>query len=119
MDVAKAVREVVGGRVVHTGRGPFDTHEVIADDGRRWRVMADSSLSAPRALQVEVVSPILHYRDIEPLQEPRIASLSVGPEFKTARHHLLRNLGGYSAAWKGARRDRASRNTASQEGCAQ
>jgi hypothetical protein len=29
----------------------------------------------------------------------------IGPEFKTARHHLLDHLGG-SAAWKGERRDR-------------
>jgi hypothetical protein len=32
----------------------------------------------------------------------------VGPEFKTARKHLLARLGG-SAAWKGARRDKRTR----------
>jgi hypothetical protein len=32
----------------------------------------------------------------------------VGPEFKTARHHLTKHLGG-SAAWKGARRDKRKR----------
>jgi len=67
--VANAIRDIVGGRVLHVGRDVFDTHEVIADDGRRWRVMADSSLSsACRSRQAEVVSPILHYPDIEPLQ---------------------------------------------------
>lgn len=32
----------------------------------------------------------------------------IGPEFKTARLHLLANLSG-SAAWKGERRDGAAR----------
>jgi hypothetical protein len=32
----------------------------------------------------------------------------VGPEFKSARHHLTKHLGG-SAAWKGARRDKRKR----------
>src|SRR5690606_721356 len=43
--------------------------DVVAADGRRWRVMADSSLNADRSRQAEVVSPILTYDDLETLQE--------------------------------------------------
>ena len=39
----------------------------------------------------------------------------IGPEFKTARLHLLKRLGG-SAAWKGERRDRRSATPATQAG---
>jgi hypothetical protein len=37
----------------------------------------------------------------------------IGPEFKTARYHLIDHLGG-SAAWKGERRDRPSAESAEQ-----
>lgn len=39
----------------------------------------------------------------------------VGPEFKTARKHLLARLGG-SAAWKGARRDKRTRSSPAARG---
>jgi hypothetical protein len=39
----------------------------------------------------------------------------IGPEFKTARLHLLKRLGG-SAAWKGERRDRRSAAPAAPTG---
>jgi hypothetical protein len=39
----------------------------------------------------------------------------VGDEFKTARLHLTKHLGG-SAAWKGERRDRRARPTAPPAG---
>jgi hypothetical protein len=68
--VAEAIRGVVGGTVQHIGTPYcYDPYDVIAEDGRRWRVMADSSLSAAPRLQAEVVSPILRYEDIETLQE--------------------------------------------------
>ena len=67
--VADAIRSVVGGTVQHTGTPYcYDPHDVIAADGRRWRVMADSSLSADKPRQAEVVSPILTCDDIETLQ---------------------------------------------------
>ena len=77
--VAEAIRSVVGGRVVHV-RTPdcYDPYEVIAEDGRTWRVMADSSLDAPKHLQAEVVTPILKYEDIETLQEVVRAVRKVG-----------------------------------------
>ena len=68
--VAAAIQGVVGGTVQHVGTPYcYDPYDVIAEDGRRWRVMADSSLSAEKARQAEVVSPILRYEDIETLQE--------------------------------------------------
>lgn len=67
--VANAIQSVVGGTVVHVGTPYcYDPYDVIATDGRRWRVMADSSLSADKAYQAEVVSPILNYGDIDTLQ---------------------------------------------------
>ena len=60
---------MVGGTVRYVGMPAcYDPYEVIAADGRVWRVMADASLSAPRSLQAEVVSPILRYEDIEMVQ---------------------------------------------------
>jgi len=68
--VARAIQTVVGGTVQHVGTPAcYDPYDVIAADGRRWRVMADSSLNAGRSLQAEVVSPILTYGDIETLQQ--------------------------------------------------
>lgn len=66
--VAKAIQSVTGGRV-RVGRDCYDSRYVTAPDGREWRVMSDSSLSAPRRLQAEIVSPILRYEDIPQLQE--------------------------------------------------
>nr|WP_275942108.1 amidoligase family protein [Haliangium ochraceum] len=74
--VADAIRSVVGGHVDHVGQ-PYchDPYDVIAADGRRWRVMADASLQAPKHHQAEIVSPILHYADIATLpQEPSARS---------------------------------------------
>ncbi|ACY13354.1 amidoligase family protein [Haliangium ochraceum] len=68
--VAEAIRSVVGGSIDHVGRPYcYDPYDVIAEDGRRWRVMADASLRAPKHEQAEIVSPILHYADIETLQQ--------------------------------------------------
>ncbi len=82
--VAEAIQEVVGGAVVHAGAPAcYDPWDVIAEDGRRWRVMADSSLSAGFGRQAEVVSPILRYEDIGTLQRivraVRRAGASVDP----------------------------------------
>ena len=61
---------MVGGTVQHVGSPAcYDPYDVVAPDGRRWRVMADASLNADRTRQAEVVSPILTYADLETLQE--------------------------------------------------
>lgn len=66
---AKAIQSVVGGNVQYVG-GPYDSYEVIALDGRKWKVVADSSLSeVPSHLRAEIVTPILHWDDLETLQQ--------------------------------------------------
>lgn len=68
--VAQAIQQVVGGTIHHAGE-PFcyDPWHVTDAQGRTWKVMADSSLSAAKPLQAEVVSPILTYEDLAQLQE--------------------------------------------------
>lgn len=66
--VAVAIQSVVGGNVRYVG-GTYDAWEVQAADFRTWKVMTDSSLSAERSRQAEVVSPILRYDDLKAFQE--------------------------------------------------
>lgn len=77
---AKVAAEFLGGRV-ESGNDYYDTQKVIAPDGRVWKFMSDGSIrtqkkeggrivEAGREYSVELVSPILTYReDIEILQE--------------------------------------------------
>lgn len=66
---AQAIQSVVGGRVRYVG-GCYDEWECQAADGRVWKCLNDSSLTAaPSNLRAEVVSPILSYADLETLQE--------------------------------------------------
>jgi hypothetical protein len=68
--VAHAIQSVVGGEVRHVGTpAVYDPWKVIDRRGRTWQVVADSSLSASKNYQAEIVSPILHYEDIAELQE--------------------------------------------------
>ena len=79
--MAEAIQTVVGGYVRHTclsrsrrrqvGRPTcYDPWEVTAEDGRVWKVVADSSLNmVPSHLRAEVVSPVLTYDDIPLLQK--------------------------------------------------
>jgi hypothetical protein len=59
---ANAIQRVVGG-VVH---GDANRATVTMADGRVWRAVSDGSLSG--SINGEVVSPILTYADLEPLQ---------------------------------------------------
>lgn len=77
---SKIVAELVNGSITET-RDYYDTKEIKASDGRKWKVMYDGSLrcqtkrngeviSAGRDYSCELVSPILTYdEDIETLQE--------------------------------------------------
>ena len=69
--VAWAIHSVVGGTVSHAGEPAcYDPWEVSDIRGRKWKVMAEASLSnVPFNLRAEVVSPILRYDDIDQLQE--------------------------------------------------
>ena len=77
---AGVVADHLGGTIQHTG-GSYDTYTVTAPDGRVWKLMSDSSItalkkergtlmSADSTYKVELVSPILTYdQDIDTLQE--------------------------------------------------
>lgn len=69
--VARAIQTVVGGAVQHAGTPVAqDPWEVTDDRGRKWRVVADGSLTnVDMAYRAEIVSPILEYDDIPQLQE--------------------------------------------------
>jgi hypothetical protein len=77
---AQVAAEYLGGRVTETGDS-YDTKKITAPDGRVWKVMSDGSIncqkkengqrvSAGREYSVELVSPILTYReDINTVQD--------------------------------------------------
>lgn len=69
--VAKAIFSVVGGDVQHLAYpSAYDPWQVTDPQGRKWQVVADSSLSnTPPHHRAEVVSPVLNYSDIPTLQE--------------------------------------------------
>lgn len=79
-DAARVVAEHLGGQINQVS-DYYDTKEVIAPDGRVWKLMYDGSItcqkrvngrrvSADSLYSVELVSPILtYYEDIEILQE--------------------------------------------------
>ena len=79
-EAAKVAADFLCGSVTHTG-DYYDTKKVTTSDGRVWKFMSDSSITcqkkqgcqkvaAARDYSVELVSPILTYReDIETLQE--------------------------------------------------
>jgi len=77
---ATIVSNFLGGKIERT-YDSYDTHKVIAPDGRVWKIINDASIetekkengrkvAASREHSVELVSPILTYKeDIENLQE--------------------------------------------------
>jgi len=69
--VAQAIQSVVGGTVAHIGTPyNFDPWEVTDAGGRKWKVVADGSLTrVDTKYRAKVVSPILVYEDIPQLQE--------------------------------------------------
>jgi len=69
--VARAIHSVVGGTVRYIGQPScYDPWEVVDLHGRRWKVVADASLShVPFHLRAEVVTPVLGYDDLMQFQE--------------------------------------------------
>ena len=57
-------------------RGVYDTYSVCDQDGRKWKIVRDASITPQCGnrfdydpdYKVEVVSPICHYEDIETIQ---------------------------------------------------
>jgi len=70
-ETAAAIHSVVGGTIRHVGYpASYDPWEIENLRGRKWKVVADASLtSVPAHLRAEIVSPILTYDDIAQLQE--------------------------------------------------
>lgn len=79
-DVARAIQSVVGGSAEHVcSPSCYDPWHVVDDRGRKWMVVADSSLtSVPANLRAEVVSPVLNYDDIDTLQNVIRAVRKIG-----------------------------------------
>lgn len=73
---AKTIAGLLGTQATHVG-GAYDTYTVEDTQGRKWKVVSDSSIrcearggrEATRNYAVEVVSPICQYRDLERVQE--------------------------------------------------
>lgn len=64
------IAEYFGSIPYHVG-GTYDTYETDDNESRTWKVVRDSSIKIEgrNAQEVEVVTPILKYKDIETLQE--------------------------------------------------
>lgn len=54
--------------IEHVG-GSYDRYTCQDNNGRTWQVMRDVSIHDTYSKQAELVTPILHYEDIESLQE--------------------------------------------------
>lgn len=73
---AKTIAGLLGTQATHVG-GAYDTYTVEDSQGRKWKVVSDSSIhcearggrEATRNYSVEVVSPICKYGDLEQVQE--------------------------------------------------
>ncbi len=73
---AQAVAEIIGGTVTGPARDAYYTRTIKDAQGRKWKVMRDSSISPVRKTgnesldeyRVEFVTPILKYEDMETLQ---------------------------------------------------
>ena len=64
---AETVAAVLEGRARHTG-GTYDAWEVTAPDGRRWKLVSDSSIAGPAAERTEFVTPICRWDDLPTVQ---------------------------------------------------
>lgn len=50
------------------GRNGYDAWSAWDAQGREWKFQKDVSITGPESQKCEMVSPILHYEDMEPLQ---------------------------------------------------
>jgi len=78
-EAAEVMAKFFNNLVYHPG-GSYDEYQTLDQEGKKWKIVSDSSLvpmkktkdgvvEAGREYKVELVSPILTYKDIEPLQE--------------------------------------------------
>ena len=70
-DAAKLAAEFFGtGRYEDTaGRNGYCTWSAWMADGREWKFQKDVSIAGPDSQKCEMVTPILHYEDLDTLQE--------------------------------------------------
>ena len=68
---AKTAAEFFGTRRYQStaGRNGYSTWSAWDADGREWKFQKDVSISGPDSEKCELVTPILHYSDMETLQE--------------------------------------------------
>ena len=68
---AKTAAEFFGTRRYQStaGRNGYSTWSAWDADGREWKFQKDVSISGPDSEKCELVTPILHYSDMELLQE--------------------------------------------------
>lgn len=75
-EAAEIVSEYYGGQYHHAG-GAYDTYRIMDDQGRNWKIVRDSSISAYNSYggeanadyKCELVTPICTYEDIETIQQ--------------------------------------------------
>ena len=75
-DAAEAVAKVLGGSPDYFG-GSYDRYDVYDSQDRRWKIMSDASIRCTtkdgtpdsKKYSVEIVTPILEYKDVALLQE--------------------------------------------------
>lgn len=53
-------------RIIHCHENGLDTYKAASDDGRMWKIVSDSSV---RGEACELVTPVLTYDDVRPLQD--------------------------------------------------
>ena len=68
-EAAYAIQSVIGGTVRYQPELGYSAWTVTAPDGRVWKAITDASLDSRNGGSAEIVTPILHYEDIEKLQE--------------------------------------------------
>ena len=77
---AECIKKQMNSMAMDYMGGSYSTYDVVDNLGRTWKIVSDSSIEAQRKkdktiisadsdYRVELVSPILTYVDIEPLQE--------------------------------------------------
>ena len=67
---AKVAADFFGTRYEYTGaRDGYSCWSAYDTQGRKWKFESDASIAGPGSEQTEMVTPILHYEDIETLQE--------------------------------------------------
>ena len=94
---AQVIAAYFGTSVEYRG-GTYDTRRVRDNQGRYWKVVSDSSITAPYEEQTEVVSPICRWEDIPTVQKIVRALRHAGAKaHSSCGIHVHVGLGNHSA----------------------